>query len=70
MRKNTLLFVAVFAALAIAVGGYFAYSAWNKEHANAADVEALKVDAGKLLKAFQTNEIDANKSFLSNVLAL
>lgn len=70
MRKNTLLFVAVFVALTIAVGGYFAYSAWNKEHANASDVEALKVDAGKLLKEFQTNEIEANKSYLSKVLEL
>jgi len=68
MRKNTLLFVAVFVALVIAVGGYFAYNAWNKEHANAADVEALKVDAGKILKEFQSNEIEANKSYLSKVL--
>ena len=68
MRKNTLLFVAVFVALTIAVGGYFAYKAWNKEHANAAEIESLKVDAGKLLRAFQTNENDANKTYLSRVL--
>jgi hypothetical protein len=68
MRKNMLLFVAVFVALAIAVGGYFAYKAWNKEHANAAEIESLKVDAGKLLRAFQTNENDANKTYLSRVL--
>jgi len=68
MRKNMLLFVAVFVALAIAVGGYFAYKAWNKEHANAAEIESLKVDAGKLLRAFQTNENEANKTYLSRVL--
>lgn len=70
MRKNTLLFVAVFVALTIAVGGYFAYKAWNKEHANAAEIESLKVDAGKLLRAFQTNENEANKTYLSKVLEL
>lgn len=67
MRNKIRLFIVV---LALLVGGYIIYNVFNKEHAKAADVEALKVDAGKLLKEFQSNETEANKSYLSKVLEL
>lgn len=68
MRNKKFLFITVLALLVLGAGGYFIYNAWNKEHANASDVEALKVDAAKLLKEFQTNESDANRTYLSKVL--
>lgn len=70
MRNKKRLFIAVFALLVLVAGGYFIYNTWNKEHANASDVEALNVDSGKLLREFQSNENEANKAYLSKVLEL
>jgi hypothetical protein len=68
MRKNVVKWMVAAVLIAGIAGVYIAYNQWNKEHADASDVAGIKVSAQELLKAYQTNEQDANAKFVGKVV--
>jgi hypothetical protein len=68
MRKNLVKWIIAGIVITGIIGGYIAYSQWNMEHADASDVEGIKVSAQELLKAYQTNEQAANAKFVGKVV--
>jgi uncharacterized protein (DUF1330 family) len=69
MKRNFKI-VIVIGLLAAAIGGFVAYKMWNKPHADASDMEGLKVTAVELYKAFETNEQQANATYVGKVLEI
>jgi hypothetical protein len=69
MKRNFKI-VIVIGLLAAAIGGFVAYKMWNKPHADASDMEGIKVTAVELYKAFETNEQQANATYVGKVLEI
>ncbi len=62
----------LFTMLAIAVaGGYFAYKEYNRRNPGMADVKAaFSLSADEVLKAFESNNAEATKKYMDQVLEL
>ena len=68
--KRNLKIVIVIGLVAAAIGGFVAYKMWNKPHADASEMEGIKVSAIDLYKAFETNEQQANTTYVGKVLEI
>jgi hypothetical protein len=68
--KRNLKIVIVIGLVAAAIGGFVAYKMWNKPHADASEMEGIKVTAIDLYKAFETNEQQANTTYVGKVLEI
>ena len=68
--KRNLKIVIVIGLVAAAIGGFVAYKMWNKPHADASEMEGIKVTAIELYKAFETNEQQANATYVGKVLEI
>jgi hypothetical protein len=68
--KRNLKIVIVIGLVAAAIGGFVAYKMWNKPHADASEMEGIKVTAIDLYKAFETNEQQANTIYVGKVLEI
>ena len=68
--KRNLKIVIVIGLVAAAIGGFIAYKMWNKPHADASEMEGIKVTAIDLYKAFETNEQQANTTYVGKVLEI
>jgi hypothetical protein len=66
--KNSLKIASIIAVVAILSGAYVAYKMWNKPHADAAEMEGIKVSAAELVGAYETDEAAANSKYLSKVV--
>jgi hypothetical protein len=66
--KKSLKIAAVIAVVAICSGAYVAYRMWNKPHADAAEMEGIKVSAAELVGAYEADEAAANTKYLSKVV--
>jgi len=68
--KRNLKIVIIIGLIAAAIGGFVGYKMWNKPHADASEMEGIKVTAIDLYKAFETNEQQANASYVGKVLEI
>jgi len=68
MKKKVIKWIVAGILLIGIAGSYIAYTQWNKEHADATDVEGIKVSAQELLKAYQSNEQDANAKYVGKAV--
>lgn len=68
--KRTLKIVIVIGLIGAAIGGFVAYKMWNKPHADASEMEGIKITAIDLYKAFETNEQQANTAYVGKVLEI
>lgn len=68
MKKNFIKWILAIVLVGAAAGSFVAYKLWNKEHADASETEGIKIDAQRLLKAFQTNETSANATYIGKVV--
>jgi hypothetical protein len=68
--KRNLKIVIVIGLIAASIGGFVAYKMWNKPHADASEMEGIKVTAIDLYKAFETNEQQANTTYVGKVLEI
>jgi len=68
--KRNLKIVIIICLIAAAIGGFVAYKMWNKPHADASEMEGIKVSAIDLYKAFETNEQQANTTYVGKVLEI
>jgi hypothetical protein len=68
--KRNLKIVIVIGLVAAAIGGFVGYKMWNKPHADASEMEGIKVTAIDLYKAFETNEQQANTTYVGKVLEI
>jgi hypothetical protein len=66
--KKSLKIVAIIAVVAICSGAYVAYTMWNKPHADALDMEGIKITAAELVGAYEADEAAANAKYLSKVV--
>lgn len=66
--KKSLKIASIIAIVAILSGAYVAYQMWNKPHADAAEMEGIKVTAAQLVGAYETDEALANSTYLSKVV--
>jgi len=69
MKRNFKI-VIIIGLIAAAIGGFVGYKMWNKPHADASEMEGVKVSAIDLYKAFETNEQQANATFVGKVLEI
>jgi hypothetical protein len=67
MKKSIKLILAVL-LIAGAIGGVVAYRMWNKPHADASEMEGIKVSADELYKAFESSEQQANATYVGKVV--
>lgn len=68
--KRNLKIVIVIGLIAASIGSFVAYKMWNKPHADASEMEGIKVTAIDLYKAFETNEQQANTTYVGKVLEI
>lgn len=67
MKKKIQIILLVL-VLAVSVGGYVAYRMWNKPHADALEMDGIKITAEQLVSEFESNEEASNAKYLSKVL--
>jgi hypothetical protein len=67
MNKN-LKRILLFLLLAAIIGGVIAYRMWNKPHADASDEKGVPVTAEVLYTAFESNEQQANATYVGKVV--
>ena len=67
MKKSIKIILAVL-LVGGAIGGVVAYRMWNKPHADASEMEGVKVTADVLYKAFESNEQQANSTYVGKVV--
>lgn len=59
----------IFGILGALIGGYFAYSMYNKPHRNIAEEKAdFTVSSNQLFDDFENNEKEANEKYLDKVV--
>lgn len=68
MNKRTLRIIGIVILVGILTGGIIAYRMWNKDFEDALDQEGIKVTAEALYKAFETNETQANQTYVGKVV--
>jgi hypothetical protein len=67
MKKSIKIILAVL-LIGGAVGGFVAYKMWNKPFADVSEMEGVKVNADVLYKAFESNEQQANATYVGKVV--
>jgi uncharacterized protein (DUF1330 family) len=68
--KRNLKIVIVIGLTAAAIGGFVAYKMWNKPHADATEMEGIKISAIELYKSFESDEQKANQNYVGKVLEI
>ncbi len=68
MNRKIWKIVAAIAFIGAIIGGIVAYTLWNKDFEDAMSQDGIKVTADQLYKAFETNEADANKTYVGKVV--
>ena len=68
MKKPLIKWIVAGILVAGIAGSFVAYKMWNKDRADASEMEGIKVNAVDLLKAFQSNEQQANANFVGKVV--
>ncbi len=68
MNKRIWKLAGVAFILAVIIGGVIAYRMWNKDFEDALSQDGIKVSAQDLYKAFETNEAEANKTYVGKVV--
>lgn len=68
MFKGLYRFSGVLMLAAAIGGGILAYNMWNKEHADASDMEGIVITASDLYKAFESDETKANATYVGKVV--
>lgn len=67
MKKSIKIILAVL-LIGGAIGGFVAYKMWNKPFADVSEMEGMKVSADALYKAFESNEQQANATYVGKVV--
>jgi hypothetical protein len=67
MNKNLKRFLLILILVAF-IGGVVGYRMWNKPHADASDEKGIPVTAEVLYTAFESNEQQANASYVGKVV--
>lgn len=68
MNKRVLKLIGVAFICVAVIGGVIAYRMWNKDFDDALSQDGIKVSAQDLYKAFETNEAEANKTYVGKVV--
>jgi glycerol uptake facilitator-like aquaporin len=68
MNRKIWKIVAAIAFIGAIIGGIVAYTMWNKDFEDAMSQDGIKVTADQLYKAFETNEAEANKTYVGKVV--
>ncbi len=70
-RNPTFKFILIAVLLLAALGGYYAYTEYNRRNPSMADTKpAFSLSAAEALTAFETNSAEANKQYIDQVLEL
>jgi hypothetical protein len=68
MSKRIWKLVGVAFILVVVIGGVIAYRMWNKDFEDALSQDGIKVSAQALYTAFESNEAEANKTYVGKVV--
>lgn len=68
MKRNWVKIILAVVLLGGIASGIVAYTMWNKDHADASQMEGIPVTAEALYKAFESDEAGANAKYVGKVV--